>query len=94
MSKVFLTEWFYASNAGNLGQSSQYGPVLWNDTVSLPPKIKPNTAILPHRKKMNDVNIEGASDGTVMLVCKQHNVKIDRSTTYMLTTGDLPTSLK
>ena len=90
--KVFLTQWFYTSIAGNLSPL-QSGPVLWNDTVTPPPTV-PNKAISPHREKMKNVGIERASDGTVMLVCEQHSVKIDRSTTYVLTTGDLATSLK
>ena len=91
--RVFLNKWFYASVAGNLGQSLQSGPVLWNDTVTPPPAVR-NKAISPHREKMKDVNIERASDGTVTLVCKQHTVKIDRSTTYVLTSGDFLASLK
>ncbi len=89
--RVFLTEWFYVGIAGNLVQSPQSGPVLWNDSVS-PPPAAPNAQLSSHREKMKDVDIERASDGGITLVCKQHLVKIDRFTTYVLTVGDPATA--
>ena len=74
--RVFLSEWFY-NIAGNLGQSSQSAPVLFNDSVYPAPVVQ-NTAIYPRRERMKDVDIERASNGSVTLVCKPCTIKIDR----------------
>jgi len=88
--KVFLTFWFYPSMAESL-QNSQSGPVVWNsnpDPASgeyepSPPDV-PNTPTSQHREKMKDVDSERTGDETFTLICKQHNLKLDRSTTYVL----------
>jgi hypothetical protein len=83
--KIFLTEKFYAIPVGNLVQSSQSGPVLWNDSISSPPPA-PKAATSPQLERMRDVQIERGNDGTITLFSERHPIKIDRSTTYVLTT--------
>lgn len=62
--------------------------------ISLQVPDVPNSANSQRREKMKDVDSERGSDGTLTLVCKQHNHKLDRSTTYVLTAGDLGPTVK
>jgi hypothetical protein len=51
---------------------------------------KPNTAATPdHRILMKNVECLRSSDGSVILTSAHSNVKIDKSTTYVLATNDL-----
>jgi len=42
-----------------------------------------------HRVLMKDVQIGRSSDGTIVLVSKHSNIKLERYTTYVLSAGDL-----
>jgi hypothetical protein len=97
--KAYVTNWFYPSIAES-GQTSQSGP--WQGPTSPVPVPSyspsapddPNSTTSQHREKMKDVDSERSSDGTVMLVSKQHNLKLDHSTVYVLTPGDLVPATK
>jgi hypothetical protein len=54
----------------------------------LPPS--PSSNISKHRALMKNVESTRASDGAVTLTSKSFNIKIDKLTTYVLATGDLP----
>jgi hypothetical protein len=94
--KAYVTNWFYPSIIDS-GQDSPSGPVLWHDAGSpVPgPSDEPSAAGAPkstksqHREKMKEVDSERTSDGILTLVSKQHNLKLDHTTTYVLTPGDL-----
>jgi hypothetical protein len=49
----------------------------------------PAAAASNHRELMKDVEYANASDGTVVLVSKRTNLKLDKLTTYVLAGGDL-----
>ena len=42
-----------------------------------------------HRVLMNDVETSSCSDGSVTLISRKTNIKLDRLTTYVLASGDL-----
>jgi len=97
--KAYVTNWFYPRIAES-GQSSQSGPAPY-PAVPVPiPAYSPSAPDAPdsttsqHREKMKDVDSERMSDGTVTLVSKQHNLKLDHSTVYVLTPGDLVPTTK
>jgi hypothetical protein len=43
-----------------------------------------------HRVAMKNVESEQSSDGTITIVSKKSNIKLDRLTMYVLATGDIP----
>jgi hypothetical protein len=49
----------------------------------------PSSTTSNHRVLMKDVKATSGSDGTVTLVSKKTNIKLDRLTTYVLASGDL-----
>lgn len=49
----------------------------------------PTSNISDHRVEMKDIESERASDGTMSISSSRMNIKLDRSTTYVLATGDL-----
>lgn len=49
----------------------------------------PTSNISDHRVEMKDIESERASDGTMSISSTRLNIKLDRSTTYVLATGDL-----
>jgi hypothetical protein len=50
----------------------------------------PSSNISKHRALMKNVESTRTSDGAVTLASKSFNIKIDKQTTYVLATGDLP----
>ena len=58
------------------------------DLGSLPPS--PSSSISKHRALMKNVESTRNSDGAVTLTSKSFNIKLDKVTTYVLATGDLP----
>ncbi len=58
------------------------------DQSSSPPS--PSSNISKHRALMKNVESTRNSDGAVTLTSKSFNIKIDKLTTYVLATGDLP----
>ena len=58
------------------------------DPSSSPPS--PASNISKHRALMKNVEPTRTSDGAVTLTSKSFNIKIDKLTTYVLATGDLP----
>jgi hypothetical protein len=58
------------------------------DPGSSPPS--PSSNISKHRALMKNVESTRNSDGAVTLTSKSFNIKIDKLTTYVLATGDLP----
>jgi hypothetical protein len=99
--KAYVTNWFYPSVAES-SQTSQSGAVPWQGPTSPAPvpsyspsaPDNPNSTTSQHREKMKDIDSERTSDGTVTLVSKQHNLKLDHSTVYVLTPGDLVPATK
>jgi hypothetical protein len=49
----------------------------------------PTSKLSEHRKAMKDVDSMYLDDGTLALTSTRFNIKIDKSTTYVLATGDL-----
>jgi hypothetical protein len=49
----------------------------------------PVSNLSDHRVEMKDIESERASDGTMSIRSSRLNIKLDRSTTYVLATGDL-----
>jgi hypothetical protein len=49
----------------------------------------PSSAASNHRVLMKDVVAESGTDGSLALVSKQSNIKLDKLTTYVLASGDL-----
>jgi hypothetical protein len=99
--KAYVTNWFYP-NLLESAQNSQSGSSLWHDPTSPVPGPSnepsgPDATKLEksqHREKIKDVDSERTGDGTVTLVSKEHNLKLDRSTIYVLTPGDLVPATK
>lgn len=56
---------------------------------TLPPPPAPASGISQHRVLMKNVESAQDSEGTVSLTSKWSNIKIDKTTTYVLATGDL-----
>lgn len=57
------------------------------NNTTLPPR--PHSSISKHRVLMKDVESSRNEDGTVTLISKRFNIKLDKSTTYVLAAGDL-----
>jgi hypothetical protein len=53
--------------------------------------LAPSAAVLQHRVPMKDVELVRNGDGAVTLTSKRSNLKMDKSTTYVLAAGDLLT---
>lgn len=49
----------------------------------------PSAALSNHRVLMKDVECANRADGTLALVSKRNNIKLDKITTYVLASGDL-----
>jgi hypothetical protein len=49
----------------------------------------PSAALSNHRALMKDVECSNGADGTLALVSKRSNIKLDKLTTYVLASGDL-----
>jgi hypothetical protein len=49
-----------------------------------------NSTTSNHPVTMKDVESESHSDGTIDLVCKRSNLKLDKLTTYVFASGDVP----
>jgi len=56
------------------------------------PPASPSSSISKHRLLMKDVESKRNPDGTVSLSSTRFNIKIDKLTTYVLSTGDLLTN--
>jgi len=63
--------------------TTQQGP-------DLPPP--PTSSVSDHRILIKDVDSAHNGDGTIALTSAHSNIKLDKSTTYVLATGDLTTS--
>lgn len=50
----------------------------------------PNSVTSKRRAQMKDVETERGSAGTITLVSKRGNLKLDRVTTYVLSSGEIP----
>jgi hypothetical protein len=57
------------------------------NNTTLPPR--PHSSISKHRVLMKDIESSRNEDGTVTLTSKRFNIKLDKSTTYVLAAGDL-----
>jgi hypothetical protein len=60
--------------------------------LDLPPA--PTSSVSDHRVLMKDVEPENESDGTIAIKSTHFNIKLDKSTTYVLATGELLPSSK
>ena len=95
----FLTALFYPSITES--QNSQSRPVQMKCSSDPdchefwpPPQDVGSSPTSQHLERMKGVDSERTSDGTLALVCRQHTIKLDSSTTYLLMAGDLATSVK
>lgn len=94
--KAYVTNWFYPKMLES-DQTPRSGSVPWQDPgAPIPgPRYEPSKPDAPksttsqYREKMKDVDSERTSHGAVALVSKDHNLKLDHSTMYVLTPGDL-----
>jgi hypothetical protein len=50
----------------------------------------PSSVTSNHRVAMANVESERSSDGTITIVSHKANIKLDKFTTYVLASGDLP----
>lgn len=50
----------------------------------------PSSVTSNHRVAMANVESERSSDGTIAIVSRKANIKLDKITTYVLASGDLP----
>ncbi len=62
-------------------------PTTDSDPDPVPPA--PKSTAPPHRELMKDVELIHNSDGSVVLTSKQSKIKLDNSTTYVLSSADL-----
>jgi len=50
----------------------------------------PNSTLSDHRVKMKDVDLIHMDGGGIAIISSHSNLKLDKTTTYVLATGDLP----
>ncbi|MBZ5664101.1 MAG: hypothetical protein LAO30_05805 [Acidobacteriia bacterium] len=76
------------------GQTSQpsLGGDINQDKGGGPVGSSPESDVTKHRVLMKGVESTRQSDGAVTLTCKRSNIKLDRSTTYVLAAGELRSS--
>jgi hypothetical protein len=100
-SKVYLTAWYYPA-LPPMSQNPEIMPDASHSRTQHPggsaPYPDPNTPASPppshalqHRVPMKDVESVRNGDGAVTLTSRRSNLKLDKSTTYVLATGNLLT---
>jgi hypothetical protein len=100
---VYLAPWYYpiqmpqsddrddCQSSGGMGAKCPLGagmPGTRFPPDTLPPPPVPEST---SRVAMKDVESVRAADGTIALTSTRTNIKLDKTTTYVLATGDLPT---
>jgi hypothetical protein len=70
-----------------ISQQKMPGRDTGNDTNPVPPT--PSSNISKHRVLMKNVESVHNSDGAITLTSKHSNIKLDKTTTYVLASGDL-----
>jgi len=102
--KLFLTVWYYPILMGEDAQTREGDnspPIMQNPNAQgfpnprTPPDLFPQTSRLSEtRITMKDVESSRAVDGTITLTSSKSNLKLDKSTTYVLANGDLGAPVK
>ncbi len=99
--KLFLTAWYYPlrlptdenrSNDPLSGARGPYGPTApfpGHSSDSTGPDIGPTSSVSDTRVVMKDVTSTRNDDGSLVLVSTRFNLKLNKSTTYVLATGSL-----
>lgn len=59
------------------------------DETTKPATPAPSPAVSPHRVLMKNIKSTRGNDGSVTLTSNRSNIKLDKSTTYVLAVGDL-----
>jgi hypothetical protein len=98
---VYLTAWYYplqmvqdadqqdCRSTGSLGMNCPIG--VGSPSTRFPPDAlpPPPSRTSQSRVAMKDVESARAADGTIALTSTHSNIKLDKTTTYVLATGDL-----
>ena len=100
--QVYLTAWYYPirmptdENRSNDAAGSPIGrnpPGVYNPNSPFPgssaPDVGPISSVSDVRVLMKNVESSRGSDGSVVLTSSHSNLKLDKTTTYVLATGDL-----
>ena len=102
--KVYLSAWYYPMapiimprDLSDEPPPSPSIPGRWNGPANLPTQSQsplptttsPTADATTHRTPMKDVESARNDKGDVTLVSKRFNIKLDKSTTYVLTAADL-----
>jgi len=96
---VYLTAWYYPVLMGQDAQTNDQisdRPPMRADTGGFPdPRTAPPSVLPPpsrlseSRVAMKDVDSERDADVAIALTCTKSNIKLDKTTTYVLVTGEL-----
>jgi len=102
--KLFLTVWYYPILMGEDAQVKERDnspPIMQNPNAQgfpnsrTPPDLFPQASRLSEtRVTMKDVESTRADDGTITLTSSKSNLKLNKSTTYVLANGDLGAPVK
>jgi hypothetical protein len=100
--KVFLTAWYYPLLMGEDAETKDQRdrPIMNPNLDPFPNSRMPRDTfpsgprVSENRVAMKDVESARDADGTITLTCTKTNIKLDKTTTYVFATGDLPTPKK
>lgn len=96
--KVFVTPWYYPILMGRdaeVNDQNERSIMRPQTSESFPNSRMPPDALPPpprvseSRVAMKDVESTRDDDGTIALTCKKSNLKLDKTTTYVLASGEL-----
>lgn len=103
---VYLTAWYYpiqmrqdadhdrddCQSPGGMGIKCPLGPGNAGASRFPPDALPPSPGqVSPTRVAMKDVESTRGADGTIALTSTHSNISVDKTTTYVLATGDLTT---
>ncbi|MGA8300592.1 MAG: hypothetical protein WCB53_08870 [Terriglobales bacterium] len=100
--RVFLTAWYYPLLMGEDAQDRDQRdrPIMQNPNLEpfpnsrIPHDTFPPARVSENRVAMKDVEPTRDADGTIALTSTKNNLKLDKSTTYVLAAGDLTADRK
>jgi hypothetical protein len=74
---------------GHKSQPARSYPTRDPDTNPSPTQPSPTASTSSHREQMKGVEAKRQSDGAITLSSQRSNIKLDKTTTYVLAAGDL-----
>ena len=101
---VYLTAWYYPvqmpqdadkEDCRSVGMNCPTGPGMSGTGIGMPGRFPPDALPPPparvseSRVAMKDIESAWAADGTIALSSAKSNIKLDKTTTYVLATGEL-----